>query len=181
MEDYIKSNICPLPWTHLEVDVNGGASPCCLYKGSVPDVKVYEQSLTSIQQTEYMANLRTQFRNGERPDGCQSCWQEEDAGKTSKRQNSIYKMKQSLTDWTPNSEPSLKFIDFKLGNVCNLKCRICGSWSSSKWAQEEIDYETAKGGDNLLARKQLKEGGWPKKNPQFFEELQEDLKYGCTA
>jgi sulfatase maturation enzyme AslB (radical SAM superfamily) len=29
--------------------------------------------------------------------------------------------------------------------VCNLKCRICGSWSSSKWAQEEIDYETAKG------------------------------------
>ena len=50
MEDYIKSNICPLPWTHLEVDVNGGASPCCLYKGSVPDVKVYEQSLTSIHK-----------------------------------------------------------------------------------------------------------------------------------
>ena len=86
-------------------------------------------------------------------------------------------MKTSLTEWTPNSEPTLKFIDFKLGNVCNLKCRICGSWSSSKWAQEEIDYETAKGGDNPLAREQLREGGWPKKNPQFFEELQEDLKY----
>ena len=22
----------------------------------------------------------------------------------------------------------------------NLKCRICGSWSSSKWAAEQIDY-----------------------------------------
>ena len=55
MDKYIKSNICPLPWTHLEVDVNGGASPCCLYKGSVPGVKVYEQSLKSIQDTEYMA------------------------------------------------------------------------------------------------------------------------------
>jgi len=78
---YIKSNICPLPWTHLEVDVNGGASPCCLYKGSVPDVKVYKQNLTSIQQTEYMKNLRQKFKDGKRPTGCQSCWQEEDAGK----------------------------------------------------------------------------------------------------
>ena len=172
MDKYIDSNICPLPWNHLEVDVNGGASPCCLYKGSIPGVKVYEQSLKSIQQNKYMEILRKQFRNGERPKGCSNCWQEEDAGKTSKRMNSIYKMRSSLTDWTPNSEPTLKFIDFKLGNVCNLKCRICGSWSSSKWAQEELDY-----GENPVARKNLHEGGWPKRNPQFFEELQEDLKY----
>ena len=62
-------------------------------------------------------------------------------------------MKKSLTNWTPDSEPTLKFIDFKLGNVCNLKCRICGSWSSSKWAQEELDY-----GENPVARKNLLEG-----------------------
>jgi organic radical activating enzyme len=171
VERYIKSNVCPLPWTHLEVDVNGGASPCCLYKGSVPDVKVYETGLKDIQQSKYMDNLRQQFRNGERPAGCQSCWQEEDAGKTSKRMNSLYKMKNSLTDWTPDSKPSLKFIDFKLGNVCNLKCRICGSWSSSKWAQEELDY-----GENPVARKNLTEGGWPKRNPQFFDDIKDDLK-----
>jgi len=53
-----------------------------------------------------------------------------------------------------------------------LKCRICGSWSSSKWAQEELDY-----GENPVARKNLFEGGWPKRNPKFFEELQEDLKH----
>ena len=172
MDKFIKTNICPLPWTHLEVDVNGGASPCCLYKGSVPDVKVYETGLKQIQKHQYMEDLRAKFRKGERPTGCQSCWQEEDAGKTSKRQNSIYKMKKSLTDWTPNREPQLKFIDFKLGNVCNLKCRICGSWSCSKWAQEELDY-----GENPVALKNLREGGWPKKNPQFFEDLKEDLKH----
>ena len=87
-----------------------------------------------------MEKLRQQFKNGERPLSCESCWQEESVGKTSKRMNSLYKMKHSLQKWTPNSEPTLKFIDFKLGNVCNLKCRICGSWSSSKWAQEELDY-----------------------------------------
>jgi len=170
VERYIKSNICPLPWTHLEVDVNGGASPCCLYKGNIPNVKVYEQSLKTIQKNEYMERLRQKFKNGERPLSCESCWQEEDAGKTSKRMNSIYKMRNSLKDWTPNSEPSLKFIDFKLGNVCNLKCRICGSWSSSKWAQEELDY-----GENPVAKKNLLEGGWPKKHPKFFEDVKEDL------
>jgi len=170
VDKYIKSNICPLPWTHLEVDVNGGASPCCLYKGNIPDVKVYETSLKEIQKHQYMEDLRTQFRNGEKPSGCANCWAEEDAGKTSKRMNSLYKMKKSLQNWTPNSELALKFIDFKLGNVCNLKCRICGSWSSSKWAQEELDY-----GENPVARKNLTEGGWPKKHPQFFDDIQECL------
>jgi hypothetical protein len=171
VERYIKSNVCPLPWTHLEVDVNGGASPCCLYKGSVPNVKVYETGLKNIQNSDYMEGLRQQFRNGERPTGCQNCWSEEDAGKTSKRMNSLYKMKNSLVGWTPDSKPTLKIIDFKLGNVCNLKCRICGSWSSSKWAQEELDY-----GENPVARKNLTEGGWPKRNPQFFDDIRDDLK-----
>ena len=170
VDKYIKSNICPLPWTSLEVDVNGSASPCCLYKGTIPNYKVYETDLKTIQKSEYMELLRKQFRIGNKPIGCQSCWQEEDAGKTSKRMNSLYKMKNSLQNWTPNSESSLKFIDFKLGNVCNLKCRICGSWSSSRWAQEEMDY-----GKNPVAKKNLKEGGWPKRQPQFFDDIKEYL------
>ena len=171
VDKYIKSNICPLPWTSLEIGVNGGAAPCCLYKGQVPNVKVYKTNLKAIQQSQYMEDLRTQFKNGEKPAGCDRCWLEEDAGKDSKRINSLYKMKDSLKEWTPNSKPALKFIDFKLGNVCNLKCRICGSWSSSKWAQEEMDY-----GENPVARKHLTEGGWPKKNPQFFEDIKEVLE-----
>ena len=58
VEKYIKSNICPLPWTHLEVDVNGSASPCCLYKGTIKDYKVYDTDLKTIQDSDYMDNLR---------------------------------------------------------------------------------------------------------------------------
>ena len=119
-----------------------------------------------------MEDLRNKFKNGEKPSGCTNCWAEESAGKTSKRMNMIYKMQSSLKNWTPDSEPALKYIDFKLGNVCNLKCRICGSWSSSKWAQEEMDY-----GENLRAKEHLKQGGWPKRNPKFFDDLKEDLKH----
>ena len=182
VDKYIKSNICPLPWTSLEVSVNGSVKPCCLYKEEISDkkrlnpyqlYKVYKSStLTDIQNSEYMQELRKEFVSGSKPKGCRSCWAEEDAGKTSKRMNSLYKMRSSLKDWTPNSKPSLKFIDFKLGNVCNLKCRICGSWSSSKWAQEELSYNK----DNDLARLHLNEGGWPKRYPEFFENVKKVLK-----
>ena len=104
--------MCVLPWTHLEVDVNGSASPCCLYRGEIADYKVYRDTLDTIQNSEYMNELRTQFRQGGRPAGCSNCWQEEDAGKTSKRMNSIYKMKNRLQEWTPETMPTLKFIDF---------------------------------------------------------------------
>ena len=171
VEKYIKSNMCVLPWTSLEVDVNGSASPCCLYNGEIGDYKVYKDNLDVIQNSEYMNDLRNQFRRGERPKGCTSCWQEEDAGKVSKRMNSYYKMKNSLNEWTPESKPSLKFIDFKLGNICNLKCRICGSYSSSKWAQEELDY-----GTNPVAKQNLDSGQWPKKNPAFFKDIKPVLK-----
>jgi MoaA/NifB/PqqE/SkfB family radical SAM enzyme len=66
------------------------------------------------------------------------------------------------------------FLDLKLGNICNLKCRICGSWSSSTFAVEELDNLT----DAQLADrktnhhyKMLRAGAWPRENPTFWNEI----------
>ena len=32
----------------------------------------------------------------------------------------------------------LWFIDLKLGNICNLKCRSCGSIFSSRWYDDDV-------------------------------------------
>ena len=48
-------------------------------------------------------------------------------------------------DYNKTDPKDIQFLDLKLGNICNLKCRICGSWSSSKWASELIDYYKAEG------------------------------------
>jgi MoaA/NifB/PqqE/SkfB family radical SAM enzyme len=65
----------------------------------------------------------------------------------------------------------LWFIDLKLGNICNLKCRICGSWSSSKWAKEEIDYVPGIDRKTHLAYKYLKDGAWPRESEVFWDNL----------
>ena len=54
----------------------------------------------------------------------------------------LEKFKDEEVDYSSNNGVELKFLDLKLGNICNLKCPICGSWSSSKWAKEELDYSS---------------------------------------
>ena len=171
------NNFCVLPWIHLETSANGFARPCCIYSGHYKNsdnsnVSMQDTSITQAMNSYGAEQIRKAFSKNVKPDGCKLCWDIESAGGKSKRLESNEK-------YMKNFDETIKpvYLDLKFGTTCNLKCRICGSWSSSKWAQEEIDYEIAKGGDNPLARKQLKEGGWPKRNPQFFEDLKEDLKH----
>ena len=72
---------------------------------------------------------------------------------------------------TADAKP-LMFLDLKLGNICNLKCRICGSWSSSQFATEElnfiIDKEEKK---NSFHYQMLRDGAWPRESEQFWAQL----------
>jgi MoaA/NifB/PqqE/SkfB family radical SAM enzyme len=121
-----------------------------------------------------MQDLRRQFRAGEKPETCNRCWVEEDAGRTSKRIHSQIRLKELYpqVDWSNDTPDQLWFIDLKLGNICNLKCRICGSWSSSKWAAEEMDY-LPKGVDKKthISYTWLKQGKWPEESPDFWANL----------
>jgi MoaA/NifB/PqqE/SkfB family radical SAM enzyme len=64
------------------------------------------------------------------------------------------------------------FLDLKLGNICNLKCRICGSWSSSTFATEELA-QLDKSDDKKTNHhyQMLKQGAWPRENQQFWNEI----------
>ena len=167
------SSKCILPWISIETTPLGNVRPCCLYRDELPDIDLKTHTLQEAFDSKAMRDLRRSFRRGEKPDGCRNCWREEDAGKKSKREYMLEKFKDEPVDYSTNSGNELVFIDLKLGNICNLKCRICGSWSSSKWAKEELDYEP----DNKdhVARDWLKKGQWPRKSPGFWENMDELL------
>ena len=175
----LPDKICMLPWISIEASPIGTARPCCLAKDEItkPDGSKYslrETSLEEIYHSTYMQNLRQDFLAGNKPATCNRCWDEEAAGRTSKRINSRIRLKEyyDLVDFQNINPDQLWFIDLKLGNICNLKCRICGSWSSSKWAKEEIDYIP-----ELLDRKThlaytyLKDGAWPRESEVFWDNL----------
>jgi MoaA/NifB/PqqE/SkfB family radical SAM enzyme len=119
-----------------------------------------------------MRGLRKQFLQAEQPATCRKCWNEEDAGRTSKRMHTLNRLKHMIPDaeWTQDPKP-LMFLDLKLGNICNLKCRICGSWSSSTFAVEEIEFSPIAEKKRGLHYQMLKQGAWARDNQDFWDEI----------
>lgn len=153
----------------------GTYRPCCVYKDTIPGLSVQQgHTIHDAQHSDYMVDLRNQFMNGEQPVGCSQCWDEEKVfGRSSKRRSTKIKLKDVHVTYDESGVEPI-FLDLKLGNICNLKCRICGSWSSSKWAQEEIDVAD---GDNNLAKQQLRDGQWPRKTNSWWSSLEDALPY----
>ena len=68
------------------------------------------------------------------------CWKKEDRGYSSLRQHSNQIYEQHLKDVKQNKKIDSPFyIDLRLGNLCNLKCRMCISEWSSQIASEIIE------------------------------------------
>lgn len=177
---------CVLPWVSLETSPIGTVRPCCLALDEITDTsgnkyRLKDTPLSEIQNSQYMTNLRQEFLDGQKPQTCRRCWQEERAGRTSKRMHTLDRLKHMGIDptWTVDAKP-LMFLDLKLGNICNLKCRICGSWSSSQFAAEEIKYNRAEETRGSFAYQMLKEGAWPRESEDFWIDLDghlDDVRY----
>ncbi len=172
---------CVLPWVSLEASPVGTVRPCCLAMDEIVDdsgnkFKLKQHSLASIQHSTYMQQLRQDFLDGQKPQTCRRCWSEERAGRTSKRMHTLDRLKHMgiTPEWTADAKP-LMFLDLKLGNICNLKCRICGSWSSSQFAAEEIKYNRQEETRGSFAYQMLKEGAWPRESAEFWADLDQHL------
>lgn len=170
---------CVLPWVSLETSPIGTVRPCCLADDEICDNTGNKFQLTNgdfdaIRTSDHMVSLRREFLQGDRPKTCRKCWAVEDAGGTSKRMHTLNRLKHMgiSPEWTADAKP-LMFLDLKLGNICNLKCRICGSWSSSQFATEELKYVAEK--KKSFHYQMLKAGAWPRENSQFWTELEQSL------
>jgi organic radical activating enzyme len=169
---------CVLPWISLEASPIGTVRPCCLADDELVDdagdkFNLATADFNGIQNSNSMKTLRQEFINGAQPQTCRKCWKEERSGRTSKRMHTLDRLKHMLPDqeWTADAKP-LMFLDLKLGNICNLKCRICGSWSSSTFATEELQHlmrnEDRKDNHHYHM---LRQGAWPRENQQFWNEI----------
>ncbi len=175
------NKFCVLPWVSIETSPIGTVRPCCLADNELVDnngtkFNLNTTDFSTIQNCNNMQQLRQEFIDGGQPKTCRKCWNEEDAGRTSKRMHTLDRLKHMITDteWTQDAKP-LMFLDLKLGNICNLKCRICGSWSSSTFAAEELQalpYEQRK---TSFHYQMLQDGAWPRTSTHFWTELSNNI------
>lgn len=169
---------CVLPWVSLEATPIGTVHTCCLNEMDIVDdsgkpfVLSEANDLTKIQSSNCMQAMRQQFLDGQQPASCNKCWNEEDAGRTSKRMHTLKRLDHMITDteWTADAKP-LMFLDLKLGNICNLKCRICGSWSSSTFAVEELEFVPIAHKKTSHHYQMIKQGAWARDNQDLWASI----------
>jgi len=172
---------CPLPWIHLHVSPSGLAAPCCIsYSAStvngVGDSKT--QELIEIVNSDQMNKLRLDMLSGVKNKECETCYNHEAQGISSFRQHSINDHTQyldTILDDTNLQDGSLskfkmRYFDIRFSNICNFKCRTCGSGFSSQWEQEDIKSNVS------YARIVPKNN-----NKKFLQDILEQIDYMETA
>jgi MoaA/NifB/PqqE/SkfB family radical SAM enzyme len=161
-----KDTFCILPWMHLATNAGGNLRVCCnstpgknfITKEDGTPYKLFKDDLREAWNSEVYDTIRKQMLNGERPDMCQRCFREEDVGIRSARQawNSKWAEDKEYTSVTPFN---IKYVDLRLGNLCNLKCRMCNPYASNQWVKEwSLVEETLNEEENI----RLSNMTWPK-------------------
>lgn len=143
-----RNNMCAHAWTGVHIWPNGETSPCCEYSGTINDsggqpYNIQTHSLDEIMHSDYMDQIRNNFRQGQFPSGCQRCHATELSLGESKHQLTPYKLANiyDTIDWESDRiDSSLGFVGGHLGNLCNLRCRICSPVFSSSIAAEELNH-----------------------------------------
>jgi len=132
METIVDSDsYCAAPFKHMVAESNGRIAPCCLWIDQPSDADRPNALSVDPFNSKWMDSIRSSMLNNGRLAGCNECYLREASGVSS------YRNAFNIEFGRPKA-PELEYLEFNLGNLCNLKCRMCGSWSSSKWAADEI-------------------------------------------
>ena len=108
--------ICNAAWNSVVFYSDDTIAPCCQYKDKFPITDISTHTFKSIQN---------EMLHGIKPAGCDACIKDENDGLISYRED-VY-------GDDPLFRNSIRYIDIRNTNNCNLKCRICGPEYSSSW------------------------------------------------
>jgi hypothetical protein len=135
---------CILPWIHLMMSPSGNIFPCCVTADQEPYSSINSEILDSIN-SEKFKELRLNMINEKKSSTCQLCYKTDEIGNHSFRKGSNAMFGHYVNDVLNNTnndgsliEFKMRYFDIRSSNICNFKCRTCGSDYSSSFSQEEV-------------------------------------------
>ena len=130
---------CVNAYMNLSVHPTGTVRPCCMSDKFLTTNDGHKSLDKASIKDFWFSTDRKEFAealdSGERISECRACWQEEDAGKDSKRLRDNREYEGRTFEF--NDLPVV--LDLSMGNLCNLKCRICSARHSTPWLREDAE------------------------------------------
>lgn len=131
---------CPLLWSHLHVSAIGDVLPCCVGDWQRPLGNINNQTFDDIWNGEEIRKLRLQLTQDKKVPHCRACYSKESSGTWSLRTDSIRKYHEPSKQWVLNTQEDGTstdskpiYWDIRFSNICNMRCKMCGHFSSSRW------------------------------------------------
>lgn len=108
-------------------------NPCSFYNGYIGQDNKFDISL--IWNNKHHQQLKTLIENDSPIPGCKYCYNAEHSNLESRRQGAkksweIFRRDIQINLSSPQS------LDYSVGNLCNLKCMICGPRNSTSWLSD---------------------------------------------
>lgn len=116
---------------HVWIRGGGECSPCPFYNLETEPLGDHRDFESFFLGPE-MDQLRADLAAGIKRRGCHLCWEAEKIGKSCRIEGN----ERHFTD--PSAPVSLTALEISAGRTCTLKCRMCGSDSSTAWAAEYV-------------------------------------------
>jgi len=132
-----------------------GDARACTMSGIFKDIDLNKVSIDEAFNSEEYKKLRSDMLNGIENDICKVCYNMENRDSESYRQkaNNTYQKEYGLTvedlvvDIKEDGylKPNFIKLDIRPSNICNFKCRTCSSEYSTRWIEEEREYNLSNG------------------------------------
>jgi sulfatase maturation enzyme AslB (radical SAM superfamily) len=152
-------SFCAMPFVSMMVNTDSLIKFCCVASPGRSSRLLDEKNnpysarnstIKEVWKSQSIKSLRNAMLAGEKIEACNGCYLQEHVGKSSSRlmmtNEWVTKIgkKQFLENLknyiqTPDFEMPLVYLDLRLGNLCNLKCRMCSPFNSSQIAKEHFD------------------------------------------
>lgn len=151
-------SFCAVPFVSIMVNTDTTVRYCCMAgsnnKLRKEDGKFYtckDNIVSDAWNSADMRDIRKAMIAGDKVDGCKVCYLQEESGRISNRQHSINEWRwrigekelqdrvQQAADNDGKLIDDIVYLDLRLGNLCNLKCRMCNPWNSSQIWKEHQD------------------------------------------
>ena len=142
--DAVSKTFCLAKWHHTTIYLQSGETHSCYHPAphTIPLDEI-DHNPSAIHNTNEKKTQRLEMLNGEKPSGCQYCWNIEAMGDDyisdrHERNASIYTEHRfnEILAQGPDFNVNPEYIEVSFGNECNFKCGYCHPKASSAYYKE---------------------------------------------